>query len=361
MPRPSPCRIRLRAAIALVAAVAAPAAAQQLPRVSIERAETAPIVEQLALTGSLTAPQTALLAPEVDGRLTALAVDAGHRVEAGARLAALDAELARLELAGAEAAVREAGAELDDARRRLAEARDLARRQSVAASEVRARETEVQRDQATLERLRAERDRQRAIVERHTLEAPFAGVISRRMGDLGEWVGPDTPILELVQVDHLRLDLRAPQTYFGRISPATGVRVRLDAIPDTVLEARITTIVPVSDPDARTFLVRLDLANPEGRLTPGMSGRATLRLDTGREGVTIPQDGLLRHPDGRTVVWIAEGDGAEWTVRERRVRTGLKFDGRVAIREGLEAGTAVVTEGNEALRDGQQVRIAGAD
>ncbi|MDX1609488.1 MAG: efflux RND transporter periplasmic adaptor subunit [Halofilum sp. (in: g-proteobacteria)] len=359
MPRACKRRLRPSALFVLLAAMATPAAAQQLPRVSIERAETTPIVEELALTGSLTAPQTALLAPEVDGRLTGLAVDAGDRVEAGARLAALDAELARLELAAAEAAVREAEAELDDARRRLAEARDLAQRQSVAASEVRARETEVQRDRATLERLRAARDRQRAIVERHTLEAPFAGVISRRMGDLGEWVGPATPILELVRVDHLRLDLRAPQTYFGRVSPDTGVRVRLDAIPDTMFEARITTIVPVSDPDARTFLVRLDLANPEGRLTPGMSGRATLQLDTGREGVTIPKDGLLRYPDGRTVVWIVEGDGDRRTVHEQRVRTGLQFDGRVAIREGLAAGTAIVTEGNEALRDGQQVRIVG--
>lgn len=354
-------RTRPRPLVTVIAGTLAlavlPAAGQAPPRISIAVSEQVELVEELPLTGTLTARRRALLAPEVEGRLDTIAVDAGDHVDAGARLATLDAELAQLQLASASAAVEEAKADLDDARRRLEETRDLAERQSVAASELRAREAEVRRDQAVLERRRAERALQAALVERHTLRAPFDGVIARRMGDHGERVDPDTPVFELVEVDHLRLDLRVPQRYFRRITPGTGARIRLDALPENPLDARVTTVVPVSDPDARTFLVRIDMPNPDKHMTPGMSAQATLRIEAGRTGVVVPRDALIRYPDGRVSVWIAEGEGPTRTVTEQRIEPGLQFGGRVAVVSGLNAGTPVVVEGNEALQEGQEVRL----
>lgn len=337
------------------------ARAQEAPRVSLGIAEQTELIEELPLTGTLTAPNTALLAPRVEGPLERIDAGIGDRVEAGTVLAVLDTELARLELRSATAAVEEAAAELDDAQRRLDEARNLAERQSVAASEVRAREAEVRRDRAVLERRGAERALQAALLVRHRLEAPFAGVIARRMADPGEWVDPDTPVFELAQTDPLQLDLRVPQRHYGRIEAGTAVRIRLDALPEPTLEATVTTVVPVSDPDARTFLVRIDLPNPEGRMTPGMSARATLRIDTGRSGVVVPRDALIRYPDGRISVWIVEGGGPVRTVTEQRIETGIRFGDRIAVTRGLEAGTAVVVEGNEALQEGQAVRMQESD
>jgi multidrug efflux pump subunit AcrA (membrane-fusion protein) len=92
-----------------------------------------------------------------------------------------------------------------------------------------------------------------------------------------------------------------------------------------------------------------------------MSARAILRMDTGRTGVVIPQDALIRYPDGRTVVWVIEGEGETRSVREQRIRTGLRFNGRIAVRDGLDAGATIVTEGNEALQDGQQVRVTATE
>lgn len=354
---PCPRPMAMLAAGSLLLAAAANLRAQELPSVTVAPSEETELVEELPLTGTLTAPQNALISPEVAGRLASIAVDAGDRVEAGAQLATLDDELARLELAGASAAVEEAQADLDDARRRLRETRELAERQSVAESDLRAREAEVTRDRAVLERRRAEHALQTALVERHVLEAPFDGVIARRMQDPGERVDTDTPVFELVQIDRLRLDLRVPQRYFGRVTPATGARIRLDALPQQTLEARVATVVPVSDPDARTFLVRIELPNTEERMTPGMSARATLRLESGRSGVVVPRDALIRYPDGRITVWIAEGEGSTRTVTERGIETGLQFGGRIAVTAGLAAGTPVVVEGNEALQEGQQVRL----
>ena len=69
------------------------------------------------------------------------------------------------------------------------------------------------------------------------------------------------------------------------------------------------------------------------------------------------RDALIRHPDGRIIVWVVDRRGAERKVSERLVNTGLAFDGMVEIKEGLAAGEPVVIRGNESLRQGQAVRI----
>jgi multidrug efflux pump subunit AcrA (membrane-fusion protein) len=92
-------------------------------------------------------------------------------------------------------------------------------------------------------------------------------------------------------------------------------------------------------------------------VTPGMSARANIRVDTGREAVVVSRDALLLYPDGRKTVWVVDTGGSEATVREQRVETGAEFDGLVEIRSGLDAGLTVVTRGNEALKTGQVVQI----
>lgn len=334
--------------------------AQERAAVSLVEATRETIVEELLLTGTLTSPQAAELAPEVEGRVAAIAVDAGQRVNAGDTLVTLDDELARLELEQARAAQREATAELEDARRRLTEVRDLAKQRGIVAeTEVRAREAEVQRDRAVVERRRAEVAYREALLRRYTVKAPFDGVIAQRSCDLGEWVGPDAPVMTLVAVDVLRLDLQVPQGYFGRIGRQTAVSLRLEALPNERVDATITEIVPISDPTARTFLARINLPNEAGRMTPGMSARAVLRIATGEQGVVVPRDALVRYPDGRVVVWVARRHSDSHTVSERQVRTGLAFGGKIQIVSGLEVGTPVVVRGNEVLREGQQVRVEG--
>lgn len=337
------------------------AAARQAAPVAATSVESDRIIREVTLTGTLASPRRAELTPEVSGRATDVIAEAGDRVATGDALLRLDAELTRIELRQADAALDEAVANLDDARRRLREAEDLAARNSIGQSELEARRSEVRQLEAVRSRRDAERAYRAEMLDRHRLQAPFDGVINRRMIDIGERADTDEPVYELVATDRLRLDLEVPQRFFGSVTTDTEVIVRVDANPDETIDGRVGTVIPVSDSSSRTFHARIDLDNRDGRLTPGMSARATLRMDTGRTGLVIPQDALIRYPDGRTVVWIVQGDGDTRTVSERRVETGLRFDGRIAIRDGLEADTLIVTEGNEALQDGQQVRITDTE
>jgi RND family efflux transporter MFP subunit len=337
------------------------AAAQEAPLVATSRADTAPIVEEVRLTGTVTSPDVARVSTAVGGQVTEVHVDSGDRVAEGAPLVRLDRELAKLELRRERAAVAEAEAELADARRRLAEAKRLAEDENIPASELRSRETEVQARKAALRRLRAAAEHQSAQLARHGVKAPFTGVVSRKLTAAGEWIDPGTAVVELVALEGLRLDFPAPQTYYPRIDTDTPVTVALDALGGEPIPARVGATIPVSDPEARTFTVRVHPEPDDLAITPGMSAKATLRLATGREGVVVPRDALIRYPDGRVTVWTVESGEDGTTVRERQVDTGLTFDGRVEIRSGLEAGARVVTRGNEALEPGQSVRVSGED
>jgi RND family efflux transporter MFP subunit len=332
-----------------------------IPAVTVGRAELAPVVEEVSVTGTVASPRISRVSSEVSGRVAELRVEVGDRVEEAAVLATLDPELTRLDLRRARAATREAEAALADARRRLADAERLSADQALAESALLSLRAEVQMDEAALARLEAEERRQAALLERHEIRAPFAGAISRKLANAGEWIEPGTPLVELVSTRELRIDFRVPQEFFPRLAEESPVEVALDAVPEGRLAGRVVATVPQSDPGARTFLALVHLEDPEVPMIPGMSARARLRLDTGRRGVVVPRDALLRHPDGRVTVWVVDGRGegkdGTATVSEHRVRPGRAFDGRVEILEGLEAQSPVVLRGNEGLREGQRVRV----
>jgi RND family efflux transporter MFP subunit len=262
-----------------------------------------------------------------------------------------------LAVAGAAAAVELAREELADARRRLTDAERLVKSRGIPETEVEARRSEVRADAATLRLRETELQREQERLRRYTLAAPFAGVISRKLSETGEWVDPGDQVLELVADRGLRVDFPVPQRYFPRLDAATRVVVRFDSLAAQPVMARVGEVIPVSDPSARTFLVRVYPERPDLPLTPGMSASGTLALATGEQALVVSRDALLRHPDGRTTVWIVDGDGEQASVSERQVRTGLAFNGQVVVHSGLDAGQRVVVEGNEALQQGQRVAV----
>jgi membrane fusion protein (multidrug efflux system) len=341
----------------LLGIAAIPTASRAAP-VGVERSAQRPVVQIIQVSGTVTSPQSAVLSTSVGGLIERIDVDAGDQVEAGAILVALDRELGNLDLERVRAEEAQARSELEDSRRRLREAERIGPERGIPESQIKSLRAEVVRDEAALAAATAAARQQAAVVRRHDVRAPFSGVISERFADVGEWVDPGDGLVELVATDKLRFDFRVPQTHYTRIDMSTVVELSLDALPESTLSGRIQAIVPVKDPGARTFLLRV-VANADTpvMVTPGMSARAKIRVDTGREAVVVPRDALLLYPDGRKTVWIADQGAGETTVHEQRVETGLEFDGLVEIREGLDAGVVVVTRGNEALQNGQVVQV----
>ena len=336
------------------------AGAASPPQVVIETAERAEIVKVVPLDGTVASLHEAELSVQIGGLVAEVFVDAGDQVVSGTPLLALDAELERLALKELEAQRREAVVTRREAERRLQEARSVGAGRHIAETEVQARAAALAEAQARESRLDAAVARGQARVPRLQVDAPFDGAIGARRAERGEWISPGDPLFVLVDLDAIRIDFPVPQRFHDLL----GDRARLDYRPDGGSDenwrpATVATVVPVTDPTDRTFLLRAEPGlNPT--LLPGMAVEGRLRLPTGRQGLTVARDAVQRYPDGRTTVWVVVDDGGV-TVAERSVQLAGGFDERVIVTRGLEAGAKVVVKGNEALTDGMAVQVADGE
>lgn len=329
----------------------------EAPAVVVEQAREAAIIRQTPLSGTITSVRVSRLSSEISGQVAMLKVDIGDRVEAGDTLLVLDNDLGKWEYQASQALTEQLRAELADAKRRYADAQRLRKQSSISENEIQLRRAEVDIKSAALKRQQAEEQRQRTRFERHVLRAPFAGVISDKMTEVGEWVEPGSSVLELVAMDTLYADFSVPQIFYPLIDDSSRVTLMLDALPEQQLEGTIDVVVPVNDPSARTFVLRVRFNSERTDIIPGMSVNGVLQVPTAERGIVVSRDAVLRYPDGRITVWVVRERDGQFQVVERKVTTGHGFDGRIEIREGIETGDRVVVEGNEALESSQVVQV----
>jgi RND family efflux transporter MFP subunit len=352
--RPDTCS--LAAAMLIACLSIAPASAQDAVPVTVVTPRSAQVTDELRLTGTLTAERSARLSPRVDGLVARVRVDAGDRVRAGAPLVELDSTVASHAHDRARAGTAEARARSDEAARLATEARRLVAEKHLPQTELARREADAKLAAAALVASEANEREQAELLRRHVVPAPFPGVVARRLTEAGEWVSRGTPVIELVATDRVRLDVQAPQERFAAIRPDAVVQVFADALGGKPLPGRVVARVPVSDPSARTFLVRVVVDEAQGRLLPGTSATAVIGLPGTKQALVIPRDALLRYPDGSHTVFVLRDGPDGPTALERPVKLG-GGGAQVEVLEGIAPADRVVVRGNERLRSGQSVRV----
>ena len=171
----------------------------------------------------------------------------------------------------------------------------------------------------------------------------FAGVIGRRFVSRGEFVQPGQKLFELVSLDPVEVEFSLPESDASRLTLGLPLEVTVAPYPGEVFHATVSMISPVVDERTRTLRVKALLANPDGRLRPGLFARADLGIAK-REGVVlVPEEAVLQRADGAVV--FRANDGAT-SVERRVVRLVRIKDGQAEIDGGLAAGDSVVVRGH---------------
>ncbi len=339
-------------------------AAQEVPaRVEVASITRASMAHTVTLSGSLRSPQSSAISARVAGYVTGFAVEAGTRVVPGQLLLTLDDEIAGLELKRREAVLREAEALVADQQRRVSEAADLIEANNFSRSELASLRAELAARRARLAQFRVETEIQRTRLGHHRVTAPFPGMVTERMVEVGNQVSADTPLLGVARMDPLWAEVQLPQRYLNQIDVGTPVRVSPDYSGGEWLAAEVSSLVRVSTDGSRTFLVRCELDNPEWRLAPGMSLSMELALGGNEPVLQVPADAITHDVGGRTRVWIVQESSADTTpiATPLDVEVGRRAGDRVEVTgEGLGPGARVIVRGNEGLRPGQAVAISRA-
>ncbi|MFW6050143.1 MAG: efflux RND transporter periplasmic adaptor subunit [Myxococcota bacterium] len=308
----------------------------QAVRVEVAEVQPAEARMRLRLPGEVEGSRDALLAAALGGFVERVHVDEGDRVRKGQVLARVDSALHAADLARAEA-------ELDGARRELERARRMA-----------GAVPQSQRDQAETRQRTAEAAHRAASVRlsRALIRAPFAGAVAELAVEPGEVASPGAPVARLVELDPAVVSLSVADRDVVTLKEGAEVRVRTDAQGE-VFRGTVTHIGPAADLKTRTFTVEVEVANPDGKLLPGMI--ATVELGTELQGdhMLLPQHVLVTGRDGNGL-FVVEDDVARW----RPVELGAVMGGQVVVEEGVSPGERVVVTGHRELADGDRVLVA---
>ena len=191
-----------------------------------------------------------------------------------------------------------------------------------------------------------------AVAEHALVRAPFAGVVTAKLVDVGDAAMPGQPLLMLEAPGAFRFEARVPEVADARaLSIGSSVPVRLDGL-GRELAATVVEVQPVSDEATRTQLVKLALPRAPG-LRSGAFGR--LLLTTGQAtGVTVPAHAVVRRGQLEGVFVVSAGGGS---ARLQLIRSARERDGRVEISAGLSGGELLVLGETADLVDGQAVEV----
>jgi membrane fusion protein (multidrug efflux system) len=362
MPRGTAGRSRLRGlAPALLLGLAAcgdetASAPVSAPPVLVAPVEARRIEDRVQATGQLLARSQAAVAAQVGGQVTRVARDEGAAVADGELVIEIDPERRELEATSARAMLAQAEAQASEAERELGRMERL-HAQGVAA------DAKLDQMRTQLRSARSNRDASQAqlgMAERSlrdsSVHAPFAGLVARRYVSEGEFVQPGQKLFDLVALDPIEVEFHLAERDSSRVRDGAPVAVRVAPFPDEVFHAEVTLVSPTIDPATRTLRVKAALANPDGRLRPGLFARADLGIAVRENVPTIPEEAVLQRADGPVAFRLGE----QGRVERRALTLGVFRDGFVEVAEGLAAGDLVVVRGQSELVDGSPVSVRDA-
>jgi len=315
------------------------AAAAAVP-VEVAKARSAKVTTDIRSIGSLQSDESVQVASEVAGRIQEIRFKEGEHVKAGDVLVQLDDALVKASQAEMEARLQLANSNYDRAQRLQQSGSGTARSLDEAVAE---------RNTST-----ALLNLQRVQLAKHTITAPFDGVVGLRSVSNGAYIGVGTGLVNLEKIDTLKVDFKVPEIHLGGIAVGQSVDIAVDAIPDRTFTATVYALDPMVDVNGRALSVRARLPNPDLTLRPGLFVRVTVKGLETRSAVFVPESAVVPRGQERLIWVIADGKAVE-----HKVKLGQRLAGEVEIVSGIAADATVVTAGQGRLRANATVDIVG--
>ena len=288
-------------------------------------------------------PHVAVRIPSrMSGYLEAVLVEEGDRVDGGTVLARFDISEQTAEAARARAQARFAGLELDNMQR-------LRRTNAVS-------QNELDRAEMAVEVAAAEQQVWETRLGFGEVRAPQTGVITARHVEAGESVDAQDVLFELAVLERLVLRPLVSERDVVHLSVGEVARVRIDALPELDLEARINRVFPAADPLSRLLPVELELPAEAAELgvQPGFLARVRLQVDPRPGVLAVPAAAVGEDGDVRYVYVIVDD-----RLERREVERGVTRGQWTEITAGLESGERVLASNPIDMREGERVRIVG--
>lgn len=192
------------------------------------------------------------------------------------------------------------------------------------------------------------------------LFAPFSGYIIKKNVEPGANVGPGIPVVNLVKIEQVKVKISVPEEEIAGIRVGMPMWATVSALGGRTFLGKVTEKNVSADPMSRSYEVKAVVANPRHELLPGMIAEVTVDLgnQTGQrskvnvQSIVLPAGIVQLDPDNRTFVWTVVNGKAKKTY----ITTGDNAGDKVAVTGGLLSGDKVITEGQQKVSTGMEVK-----
>jgi len=295
------------------------------------------------LDGVIEAVNQGTVAAQTAGRVEAIYYDVNDFVPAGAVIMRLRSTQQRAGLAAAEARVREATAREAEAETRYRRLADMYARQVIPKATLDSAAADREAAVARLAAARAAVTSAREGVAYTEIRAPYAGVVTKRLVEVGETVAPGTPLMSGLSLQYLRVSVDIPQSIVDQVRRIKKAAVY---VRDRRVEATKVIVFPEASSPSNTFRARLELPENATDLYPGMFVKVS--FVTGEtERLLVPASALVRRSEV-TAVYVVDASGA---ASMRQVRVGDEFGRDYEVLSGLAPGERIAVDPLAAMNE----------
>jgi membrane fusion protein (multidrug efflux system) len=301
----------------------------------------------LGIIGTAEAIQGVTVSADLPGTVSKINFESGTAVHVGDVLVELDTREERAQLAAAES-------DRDLAKINYGREQQLVSQGVVPRSEFDNAEAQQKSTEAKVGAIKA-------TIDRKTIRAPFSGILGIRQISLGQYLAAGQAIVPLQSVNPIYVNFGVPQQSAPQMRSGGTLRVTSDDLPGVEFNGHVTALDSVVNESTRNIQVQATLANPQGKLRPGMFVQVQVRLGASREIIALPASAINYAPYGDSVFVVTDLQDPKGKtykgVRQQVVKVEGSRGDQVAVISGVNPGEEVVTSGVFKLRNGAAVQV----
>lgn len=321
-----------------------PSFAPKLPLVNYEALKAQDFESYTSVQATVLAAQTATAAPEIPGRILRMSLKEGDLVKKGQLVAVLDVESTETQKAELQTAM-ELARTVYERQQRLWE-------QNIG--------SEIQYLEAknTYERLEKQLDNIEIATRKRNVYAPISGTIDRVMMRSGENAMPGMPIVSIISTGDLNIVADAPEGLLSKVKKGERLKVNIPTL-DLSFTAPVKRIGRTIDPANRTFEVEIAVpAQYRAQLKTNLLAEVEVLNFNSKDLLVLSQNHIQQEVNGQRYVFTVQDKDGQSFAAKNYITTGLTYNNKAIIEDGLKPGDRIITQGSRGLTNGQAIAIS---
>ena len=193
-------------------------------------------------------------------------------------------------------------------------------------------------------------------LDMYKIRAPFTGIVDDISPKVGESAAPGFPLARVINLNKVYLEADVSEKYISTVKTGGFVEVKLPSHGETV-NAKVTRSGNYINPSNRTFKVRVEFANPNGKYKPNQLAVLKIRDYKANESIVIPSRVIQQDRSGQDYIYTFEKKENVIRVKKLNLEVGISYEGESEILSGIKASTLFVDKGSKSVQEGDAIEI----